>query len=238
MKKQMKKLVVTLVASLTLTFNNQILSSSESKMPLNKTEETTIPLTKSTSSNATNNGASTTSNSAPKQSLSRGSSITSTYKSAPKYGELLDWWNDAQYILSIGSSAQVIDLNTGKSFYIKRTYGTNHADVETLTQSDTDILKSIWGGFSWERRPVIVNINDRYLAASMAGMPHAGVDSVPANVVTKNRSDGYGTGVNLDAIKNNGLDGVMDIHFLNSTRHKDDKKDPQHQACILKSAGK
>ena len=38
-------------------------------------------------------------------------------------------------------------------------------------------MKSIYGGdWSWERRPVIITVNGRKLAASMAGMPHAGVE--------------------------------------------------------------
>jgi hypothetical protein len=107
-----------------------------------------------------------------------------------------------------------------------------------LTMSDTNIIKSIWGGFSWTRRPVIVSFNGRKIAASMTAMPHAGVDSAPAVSTVSNRSGDYGTGENLDAIKKNGMDGVIDIHFLNSTRHKDNKPDPEHQAAILKAAGK
>lgn len=155
-----------------------------------------------------------------------------------KYGELQDWWKSAQYTFPIDSVAQVTDLYTGKTFSVKRTFGTNHADVETPTIEDTNIMKSIWGGFSWERRPVIVTINNKRLAASMTAMPHAGLDPAPALATVKNRSDGYGAGTNLDKIKGNGMDGVADIHFLNSTRHMDNNKDPQHQAAILKASGK
>jgi uncharacterized protein YxeA len=177
----------------------------------------------------------------PKQSLSRGGSPTqppkTTTSNSSKYGELLTW-NQVNNLISIGSTIQVTDLSTGKTFNIKRTFGTNHIDGEAPTISDTNVIKSIWGGFSWARRPVIVSINGRKLAASMTAMPHAGVDSAPAVATVGNRSDGYGTGENLDAVKNNGMSGVVDIHFLNSTRHKDNKPDPQHQAAILKAAGK
>ena len=44
-------------------------------------------------------------------------------------------------------------------------------------------------------------------------MPHAGLDSAPAVNYVSGRSAGYGYGQNLDAIKNNGADGVMDLHF-------------------------
>jgi len=44
-------------------------------------------------------------------------------------------------------------------------------------------------------------VNGRKMAASMAGMPHAGVDSAPANTYVKSRSGGYGAGDNLDSVK-------------------------------------
>lgn len=154
------------------------------------------------------------------------------------YGQALDWWTSASKIFSRGQTAVVTDLYTGKSFNVMRTMGTNHADSEALTKHDTDIIKDIWGGFSWDRRPVIVTVNGVRIAASMSGMPHAGLDSKPAYEVINNRSAGYGTGENLDVIKNNGMDGHFDIHFLNSTRHKDGEEDPQHQQNVLIAAGK
>lgn len=158
-----------------------------------------------------------------------------TYCAASPKVELLDW-NVAKDIFSINSTAEVMDVYTKKTFRVKRTMGTNHADAEALTSEDTKIIKSIWGGFSWERRPIILNINGRKLAASMSAMPHAGIDSAPAFKVIDNRSEGYGRGQNLDVVKKNGMDGHFDIHFLNSTRHMDGKKDPQHQAAILEAA--
>lgn len=150
--------------------------------------------------------------------------------------ETLDWWEEAQYIFERGTIAEVEDVYTGRRFNIKRTFGTNHADCEALTNEDTEIIKEIWGGFSWERRPIIVNIEGRRLAASMAAMPHAGRDSAPALAVATNLSAGYGTGQNLDLVKDNGMDGVFDVHFLGSKRHKDGNiqavVDPQHQEAI------
>lgn len=160
------------------------------------------------------------------------SSKKSTYSSKV---EVLDW-KIAKNVFSINSIAEVTDVYSKKTFKVKRTMGTNHADTEALTREDTEIIKSIWGGFSWERRPVILNIGGRKIAASMSAMPHAGIDAAPAYKVINNRSEGYGTGQNLDVIKGNGMDGHFDIHFLNSTRHKDGKKDPQHQAAILRAA--
>lgn len=156
----------------------------------------------------------------------------------PRFGEALDWWKEANSDFPRGAVAVVTDLKTGKSFKVKRTYGTNHADCEAMTLEDTNIIKSIWGGFSWDRRPVIVKINGLRIAASMTAMPHAGVDSKPANATVSNRSGGFGRGVNLDAVKENGMDGHFDIHFLNSRRHNDNQRDPQHQANVMIAAGK
>ncbi|MDF2595758.1 MAG: hypothetical protein K0R69_2099 [Clostridia bacterium] len=149
-------------------------------------------------------------------------------------------WSVASGILPRGGTATIQDVYTGKSFNIKRTFGTNHADVEALTMADTAIMKEIWGGFTWERRPVIVHINGRRLAASMAGMPHAGKDSAPNLSYTSGLSGGYGYGQNLDAVKGNGMSGVCDLHFVGSRKHKDGNisatSDPLHQAAIKVAA--
>lgn len=155
-----------------------------------------------------------------------------------KYGELLDWWEEASKIFYRGAEAQVIDLWTGKSFNVMRTYGSRHADCETLTAEDTKIMKSIYGGsWSWNRRPVIVVTGGRRIAASMAGMPHAGLDSKPKNVTVSGRSGGYGKGTNLDTIKGNNMDGHFDIHFLNSRTHGTNKVNAAHQKAVKQAAG-
>jgi len=170
------------------------------------------------------------------------SQVTTPAKSTPapaKSGaQALDWWTKAQYVFARGAVAKVTDVYTGKTFNIKRTYGTNHADCEALTSRDSDIIKSIWGGWSWVRRPVVVEVNGTRIAASMAAMPHAGLDSYPAVEVVNNRSGNYGTGQNLDEVKGNGMDGHFDIHFLNSRTHGTNRVDPQHQAAIKKAIGK
>jgi len=151
--------------------------------------------------------------------------------------EVLDWFTSAIKVFARGSIAEVIDVRTGKSFNIKRTYGGNHADCETLTKEDTKIMKEIWGGtFNWSRRPVIIKINGRFLAASMAGMPHAGLDSKPANAVVSGRSGGYGRGTNLDTVKNNNMDGHFDVHFKNSRTHGTNRVDAAHQKAIKEAA--
>lgn len=155
-----------------------------------------------------------------------------------QYGEYLDWWTEAQYVVPLNSVFEVVDFYTGKSFFAKRTTGSNHADCETLTLEDTQKMKDIWGGtLSWVKRPVIIMINGRKIAASAASMPHAGNDAAPGGSYTTWRSGDYGPGDNLDWVKGNGIDGVFDIHFLNSTRHVDGQVDQEHQANIKIAAG-
>lgn len=118
----------------------------------------------------------------------------------------------------------------------KRTYGYNHADCEGLTAKDSAILKSIYSGsWSWTRRPIIVIIKGRKIAASMAGMPHAGLDRYPANVKVHGRSGGYGYGDNLDAVKGNIMDGHFDVHFLKSRTHGTNRVNAAHQNAIKRA---
>lgn len=134
---------------------------------------------------------------------------------SPQYGEYLDWWTQAQYLFPINQTARVIDFQTGKSFNVKRTIGANHSDTEPLTSNDAAIIKEIWGGtYSWKTRAVIVEVNNRRIAASMTSMPHG-----------------------IEYIEPNSFDGHFDIHFLNSTRHSDGLVDPYHQAQVKIAAG-
>ncbi|NLZ92975.1 MAG: LysM peptidoglycan-binding domain-containing protein [Firmicutes bacterium] len=132
----------------------------------------------------------------------------------PQYGELLDWWTEAKYVWPIGTNAKVTDLATGKSFNVRRSYGAFHADVEPLTLADSTTMKEIWGGWSWATRPVFVEVNGRRIAASASAMPH-----------------------DIQSITDNGFEGHFDIHFLNSTRHKDNLMQADHQENVRRAAG-
>ncbi|MDF2537244.1 MAG: putative peptidoglycan-binding protein [Herbinix sp.] len=147
-----------------------------------------------------------------------------------------DWYDTVQYIWKRGMDAVVTDVETGKSFELRRTYGTNHADVEPLTKDDARMIKEIWGGWTWTRRAVIVQVDDYIIAGSMSAMPHAGVDSQRAEKVVSSRSGGYGRGYNLDAVKNNGVSGVMDLHFKNSRNHNTNRVKKAHQVMVTKAA--
>lgn len=133
----------------------------------------------------------------------------------PQYGEYLDWWTQAQYVFPIGAKAKIIDFDTGKSFNVIRSYGAFHADCEPLTAQDAAMMYEIWGNqWSWTARAAIVEYNGRKIAASVSNMPH-----------------------DIQNIRNNDFNGHFDIHFLNSTRHKDNQVSEHHQEQIKIAAG-
>tara|TARA_Y100000588_G_scaffold264150_1_gene278908 strand:- start:86 stop:1084 length:999 start_codon:yes stop_codon:yes gene_type:complete len=154
-------------------------------------------------------------------------------------GEYLNWWRDVKgKIIDRGTELRIKDIYTGLEYNVMMTFGGNHADVEAMTAADSEIIKQTYGGqFSWGRRPVLVYVDGRVIAASMSAMPHAGRDDKPSEALVYNRSLGYGYGHNLDKIKNNGMDGVCDLHFAGSTRHLDGRQDSKHQAAIRVAAG-
>ena len=122
-------------------------------------------------------------------------------------------WDDVQRIFPKAASATVIDVKTGLRFQIRRLFGTNHADVEPLTVADTRTMKRALGGkWSWDRRPIVIEIGTSRIAASMNGFPHG-----------KSTID-------------NGFPGHFCVHFLGSRLHSDDRSDKDHQAAVLQAA--
>ncbi len=129
-------------------------------------------------------------------------------------GKLVNWYSVVQYVYPRGSSARVTDLYTGITFTMVRTGGTNHADVEAAGKADSDKIRRIWGGWSWDRRPVIVEIGGERFAASMHGMPHA-----------------------YNKISGNGMQGHVCLHFYKSRTHINNRQDPDHQAAVMRASG-
>lgn len=87
------------------------------------------------------------------------------------YGELLEW-KLASWLFPPESKGILRDLVSGLEFRIFRLGGSNHADCEPLTTSDTKIMKQIFGGqWSWRTRAALLKVNGRIIACSMAGMP-------------------------------------------------------------------
>ncbi|KNZ68249.1 peptidoglycan-binding lysin domain-containing protein [Thermincola ferriacetica] len=130
------------------------------------------------------------------------------------YGELMDW-EYVSWVFDTHNVATLKDLDTGKSFRVRRLGGSNHADVEPLTAADTEIMKEIYGGqWSWNRRAVLVYVDDKVIAGSMAGMPHS-----------------------IQTIADNDFPGHFDLHFLNSRTHNSNTIDTKHQEMVQKAAG-
>lgn len=141
--------------------------------------------------------------------------------SAPKKPEAkksevikLDWYEDQSTVNKIFGRrdyAYIVDVKTGTKIKIRRTGGTEHADIEPATKSDTAKLKEIYGGsWSWDRRAVILEAGGKRVAASINGMPH-------------------GKGLSTTNGFNN---QQICLHLVNSKTHGSDKVDPDHQACI------
>ncbi|RJQ24967.1 MAG: LysM peptidoglycan-binding domain-containing protein [Peptococcaceae bacterium] len=129
-------------------------------------------------------------------------------------GQLVDW-QTVNSLFPKGGTATLQDVDTGLRFQIYRLFGTNHADCEPLTATDTAIMKKIYGGhWSWNRRAVLLLINGQVIAASMNGMPHGS-----------------------EEIMDNNFPGQFCLHFLNSRTHGTNRVDPDHQAMVRKAAG-
>ena len=123
--------------------------------------------------------------------------------------ERLNWFNGGSKKIPKGATFKVKDIKTGKVFTVKRWSGANHIDAEPASASDTKILKSIYGHWSWKRRPVLVKYNGHVYAGSMNGMPHG-----------------------TQTISGNNFDGHFCIHFYGSKTHGSKKVDSMHQSCV------
>ncbi|WP_347550617.1 hypothetical protein ABFG93_03265 [Pseudalkalibacillus hwajinpoensis] len=123
-------------------------------------------------------------------------------------------WDEVDELIPRKSIFTIVDVESGKSFQVQRRAGSQHADIQPLTNKDTEVLKTIYREWSWKRRAAIVVDDGKMIAASMNGMPH-------------------GAGA-LD----NGFNGHFCLHFLKSTTHGSSAPDPAHHLMVLKSAGK
>ena len=120
-------------------------------------------------------------------------------------------WSEVRNIWPTGTVAQITDVRTGIVYSVRNFSNGNHADVETISQADTDTMRRTYGGvWSWATRPVIVSVNGRHIAASINGMPHAG-----------------------STISGNGMSGHVCIHFLGSRTHNGNQRHTQdHQNSV------
>ncbi len=163
--------------------------------------------------------------------------------SQPKtYGKYI-YWDKIKYDLVNHPNLKIIDFETGLSWIVtvvnKDVKNSLHADVEPSSILDQIKSTQLWGGFSWEPRPVVVIMPDNSLiAASIHNMPHAGIDEAPYLEKVKNRTGDYGIGYNRDYVKKNGMSGHVCLHFRGSRSHKTKSKIKKHQVAIKIAANK
>lgn len=134
------------------------------------------------------------------------------------FGDIYTWEN-AMRLWTVGTTGTLRDLATGRTFRIKYYGGSNHSDIVTLTQQDTDIMQGIFGAWSWnKRRPMILTFTkggvNYQMAVSLTGMPHSGTD-----------------------IPDNGMPGHCDMYFFNSVGHSSTVIDSVHQNNVLIANG-
>lgn len=131
-------------------------------------------------------------------------------------------WSKVNDLWAIGTVAQVIDVETGSTFYALRQGGWAHVDSEPVTSADTAIMLDNYGGqWSWARRSIVVVVNGLRIAASQNAMPHGD-----------------------EILTNNNFPGEFCIHFLGSTTHGSSYTsngaptlDPAHQAAVKRAIG-
>lgn len=152
-------------------------------------------------------------------------------KEIMEYKEVLELFEE-------GVSAEVLDVETGITYNVRRVIGgfNTIGDVETVSLDDTSkLLETTGGEFTIVRRAVVVTIGDISVPASIAPFPHSGSEDELFGEIIDNRSGSTGTGINLDYFRGNGMVGVVDIYFYNSLTPGINRIDEIHQEMVLKA---
>lgn len=135
--------------------------------------------------------------------------------SPSQYGDLADWFDVVDAAWPVGDTATVTDFNSGITYEMKRTGGTNHAEVEPVDGDAYDeYIRSYGNKPNWEKRSVLVTIGSTTYAASGFGNQH-GEDTVSDNV----------------------MDGHTCIYFQGSLSHVLGFADKEHFKMVLQAAG-
>ena len=112
-------------------------------------------------------------------------------------------------LIPIGTEFEIFDIKTNISYFVKRTGGIHHADIEPISLENAKLLlESAENKWSWNRRPVIVKLNElAYVPASLSAYPH-----------------GY--------TNQNYISGHLCLHFENSKMDGTKEVDFKHQQSI------
>ena len=146
----------------------------------------------------------TTAEGASKSSDSDKKSSGSSWKSKVT---VESWFDGGSNVLTKGHYGTLLDVKTGISIKIYRMGGHNHADVEPATYADSYKLKSL--GSSWDPRPGILHVGNKYVACSFNTMCHGD-----------------------QTIRDNDYDGQFCLHMLGSRTHGGDVIREDHQEAI------
>ncbi len=125
-------------------------------------------------------------------------------------------WDEVKTLLTVGNTYKVIDCYSGTEFHMVFTGGENHAEMECASASDSATYKQLFGGeYNYSKRPFLIVIGDKRIAASLQGYPH-GTDSVSGNEA----------------------DGHSCMYFDGSLSHVGALSDIEHVTQVYKAAGK
>lgn len=124
-------------------------------------------------------------------------------------------WSEVKQMLNQGAKYLVTDCYTGNTFELFFTGGENHAEMEPASVDDFNEYKGICGSeFNYLKRPVVVKIDDKQIAASIQCWPH-----------------GEGS------IDSNGMDGHVCLFFDGSYSHVGMLPDVEHTENVYKAGG-
>lgn len=147
----------------------------------------------------------------PEIRVTSGPSLTGT----PTNGELADWFEVIDPAFPVGDTVTITDYNSGATFQMTRTGGTNHAEVEPPNSEEYNKYIDSFGGIpNWEKRSVLVTIGGKTYAASL-----------------------FGNQMGEDTISNNTMDGHTCLYFYGSYSHVLGFTDKEHEKMILRAAG-
>lgn len=124
-------------------------------------------------------------------------------------GEITSWSVIKGQLVS-GRAYDVIDCYTGKEFTLIFNGGENHAEMEIANETCLENFMAVCGGeFNFYKRPIVVKIDGKNIAASMQCYPHG-----------------------TDYVSDNGMDGHICVYFSESLSHVGNLPDTEHEAII------
>lgn len=131
-----------------------------------------------------------------------------------KTGELLSW-DTVKGMLVTGRAYNITDCYTGDLFELVFTGGVNHAEMEPADEDSLSRFKAICGSeYNYLKRPVLLRVDGRDIAASIQCWPHG-----------------------ADNIGDNGVEGHVCLFFDGCCSHVGNLPDVEHIENVYRAAG-